>query len=64
MGFAPRYNDKGAQPPSGGCELKHQKGFLYPVSIAQPPSGGCELKQGSEGRVLRVIGSRLRAAVS
>ena len=33
-----------AQPPSGGCELKHLLVLNTFLDAAQPPSGGCELK--------------------
>ena len=33
------------QPPSGGCELKHEHCPHSAGFINQPPSGGCELKR-------------------
>ena len=33
-----------AQPPSGGCVLKHNQAASKPVAGIQPPSGGCVLK--------------------
>ena len=33
-----------AQPPSGGCVLKHQLPMSYVCMAVQPPSGGCVLK--------------------
>ena len=34
-----------AQPPSGGCVLKHGRAGLALAGNIQPPSGGCVLKQ-------------------
>ena len=34
-----------AQPPSGGCVLKHGRGKTFIPSQNQPPSGGCVLKR-------------------
>ena len=34
-----------AQPPSGGCVLKHHLIICAVVSEKQPPSGGCVLKR-------------------
>ena len=36
---------KKVQPPSGGCELKHNHAFRGVGFKNQPPSGGCELKR-------------------
>ena len=33
-----------AQPPSGGCVLKHLLCVCLFVGVGQPPSGGCVLK--------------------
>ena len=38
------HDDKTAQPPSGGCVLKHIGYLLGTVFVIQPPSGGCVLK--------------------
>ena len=37
-------DNKGGQPPSGGCVLKHKMNELLPINDKQPPSGGCVLK--------------------
>ena len=34
----------GAQPPSGGCVLKHFFSSFFSAGRLQPPSGGCVLK--------------------
>ena len=45
-----------AQPPSGGCVLKH-KAWLFMISFfSQPPSGGCVLKHGNIEHFLQTHG--------
>ena len=53
-----------SQPPSGGCELKREKGGGVSHGLDQPPSGGCELKLAISAAVAVQMSSRLRAAVS
>ena len=53
-----------AQPPSGGCVLKHQYERNRTRVRPQPPSGGCVLKPSLEMVKMEVQQtSRLRAAV-
>ncbi len=52
-----------AQPPSGGCVLKHMLMMLIKLLNPQPPSGGCVLKHILELHSYRLNLSRLRAAV-
>ena len=46
---------KKAQPPSGGCVLKHALQDLATAKQYQPPSGGCVLKQYIAGYNLRLM---------
>ena len=41
--------DTNAQPPSGGCVLKHVVQAAFDFVQAQPPSGGCVLKPAHRG---------------
>ena len=52
-----------AQPPSGGCVLKHQYMNVERIEDMQPPSGGCVLKPPASVEWPQLEGSRLRAAV-
>ena len=52
-----------AQPPSGGCVLKHSVPQARRTKRSQPPSGGCVLKQLPRLGNQPVKVSRLRAAV-
>ena len=51
------------QPPSGGCVLKPAGFGTDFFDSGQPPSGGCVLKHRPSERLIKMISSRLQAAV-
>ena len=52
------------QPPSGGCVLKPELGYISLPELLQPPSGGCVLKLDYlQFLFVNRLSSRLRAAV-
>ena len=52
-----------AQPPSGGCVLKHAASRRSLGNGGQPPSGGCVLKLNQVKTYEDSVPSRLQAAV-